>query len=105
MDAWTGYVIAFISFGGGATITAYLARRLVARRLVRHAKRTERLGFVAALKTMADGIGEDTDPRRVAATLRLKAEQYQRSADALRESPSEHREAAPWSTSNRPPNF
>jgi Flp pilus assembly protein TadG len=79
MDAWIGFAIALPSFAGGVGITIYFARMAI-----RHARYVERVGEAAALRTIADGIGEDTDPRRIAATLRFKADLVQRSADTLR---------------------
>jgi hypothetical protein len=68
-----------LGLAAGVGITVYFGRMGV-----RHARSLAHGAAAASLRTIADGIGEDTDPRRIAATLRLKAEQWQRSADALR---------------------
>lgn len=78
MDAWIGFAIALPSIAGGVLLGIYLTRTTV-----RNKRIVAYRAFAASLATLADGIGDDTDPRRIAASLRLKADEWQRSADAL----------------------
>lgn len=64
--------------------TASAVSVYIGRMAIRHERRLAYLGFAAALTRIADGIGADSDPRRVAASLRLQAGQARRIADALR---------------------
>lgn len=74
----TGSVIVLAAAAGfvaGLGVAAYFARDMI-----RHKRRIAYLGFVAELNLLAMQMTDE----RVAATLRLKAQLWQRSADVLK---------------------
>lgn len=78
MTAWIAILAGLLGLAAGIAITVYLGRMTL-----RHEKHLAYRAFAVTLKRHAEGIGEETDPRRVAAGLRLDAERIQRQADAL----------------------